>query len=677
MSVSYEEERAGMVELQIARRGITEPRILDAFRVVPRESFVPPMMREFAYRDAPLPIGEDQTISQPYVVALMIDALALGENDKVLEVGAGSGYAAALLGRLAREVHTVERHESLAEAARARLAALAVANVHVHHGDGTLGLPEHGPFDAIAVAAGGPEVPRALLEQLAPGGRLVIPVGPDASSQVLLRVKRDASGRFEEEEIADVSFVPLVGEQGWPAGEKATAAVAKSGALEKLVREAAEPIERIESPDLAPLLDRIGDARVVLLGESTHGTSEFYRMRAEITKALVTERGFDFVAVEADWPDAACIDDFVHGRLPSSRSDFAPFSRFPTWMWRNEDVAEFVRWMQIHDADAERKVGFHGLDIYSLFTSIAAVLSYLDEVDPAAADVARARYGTLSPWQKDPAAYGRAVLSGSYESSEDAVLSMLRDMLEKRFEYAKGDDARRFFDAAQNARVVASAERYYRAMYYRSAVSWNLRDQHMFDTLESLLAFYGPESRGVVWEHNSHVGDARATDMAARGELSLGQLCRERFGSRAYLIGFGTDHGTVAAASDWERPMERMRVRPSRADSYEELMHRSGVPAFFLHLRRAAPARGARRAPARAPRARDRRRVPPGERAREPLLPREPAASVRRARLDRRDARGHAARDSHATAGAGAPRDVPVRTLRASLAPPRGRACVA
>jgi erythromycin esterase-like protein len=354
-----------------------------------------------------------------------------------------------------------------------------------------------------------------------------------------------------------------------------------------LVREVAEPIQDLDAAAIDGLIDRIGDARVVLLGEATHGTSEFYRMRALITQELVKRLGFDFVAVEADWPDAARIDSYVIGDPPRTGVRFTPFSRFPTWMWRNREVDEFVAWLRswnLEQRDPADRSGFHGLDLYSMFTSIAVVLAYLDDVDPEAARLARSRYGALTPWQKDPAAYGLAVLQGRYEASEEAVVAMLKEMLERRLDYAL-EDGERFFDAAQNARVVADAERYYRAMYYGPAASWNLRDRHMFDTLQSLLSFYGPESRGVVWEHNSHVGNALATEMSLRGELNVGQLCGTQFGDGVYIVGFGTDHGTVAAASDWDEPMERMRVRPARPDSYERLFHDSGVPAFLLHLK--------------------------------------------------------------------------------------------
>jgi protein-L-isoaspartate(D-aspartate) O-methyltransferase len=589
--------RETMVAEQLEARGITDGRVLRAFREVAREEFVPPELRQAAYRDSPLPIGGGQTISQPYIVAATIEALQLQGGERVLEIGAGSGYAAAVMSRIARDVFTVERHGPLADEARERLARLCFLNVSVLHADGTLGWPEQAPYDAIAVAAGGPEVPQALLSQLKVGGRLVIPVGPE-EAQVLTRVTQVAPGDFRSEPLMDVRFVPLIGEQGWPEEKPRLnfrGPARSGGALVKLIREACEPLDELEDAPLDALLERIGGAKVVLLGEATHGTSEFYRLRARLTAELIERRGFNFVAVEADWPDTSRIDDHVLGDPPRSKYEFTPFTRFPTWMWRNREVDDFAAWLRernLRQRDRSRRAGFHGLDLYSLFTSAAVVLSYLDEVDPDAAKLARARYALLTPWQHDPSAYGHAVLWGHSQSAEDEVVAMLRELLDRRLEYAHRD-GERFFDAAQNARVVANAERYYRAMYSGSAASWNLRDTHMFDTLQSLLAFYGPDARGVIWAHNSHLGDASATEMSARGELNLGQLCRTTFGARAYLIGFGTDHGTVAAASNWDEPMQVMTVRPAHAQSYERLFHQTVVPAFTLHLR--APRRAALR----------------------------------------------------------------------------------
>jgi erythromycin esterase-like protein len=353
-----------------------------------------------------------------------------------------------------------------------------------------------------------------------------------------------------------------------------------------LIREAAEPFGDLETADLGALLDRIGDSRVVLLGEATHGTSEFYRFRARLTRELVLRKGFNIVAVEADWPDAAQLDRYIRNQ------ELAPaeepiFSRFPTWMWRNREVLDFIQWLRMHNdgvSEPERKVSFHGLDLYSLYSSIGSVIRYLEKVDPEAAQVARLRYGCLTPWERDPALYGRAALTRRFNLCEAEVLTTLREMLSRRMEYASRD-GERFLDAVQNARIVANAERYYRAMYYGSAESWNLRDRHMFDTLLMVLGFRGSEAKAVVWEHNSHLGNAAATEMGARGELNVGQLTREHFRDDAYLIGFGTDHGTVAAATDWDGEMEVKRVRPAHPESYERLCHLSQIPSFLLPLR--------------------------------------------------------------------------------------------
>lgn len=577
-----------MVAEHIAARGVKNPHVLRAMRSVPREAFVPETLAEFAYEDAPLPIAAEQTISQPFIVALMLDAARLAPGDHVLEVGAGSGYAAAVISRAAARVVSVERHAVLARGARERLAALGYDNATVVEGDGTLGWPEQAPYDVIIVSAGGPAAPEALLSQLAVGGRLVIPVGPNARQQRLVRVTRTGPNQYAEDDLGGVTFVPLIGEQGWAdeSAERPARRPPRPSGIPRLIRESCEPIADIESVELGPLLERIGNARVVLLGEATHGTSEFYRMRARITRELILRRDFRSVAIEADWPDAAAVDRYI-GHLPATERRFVPFSRFPTWMWRNREMLELVEWLREYNREhpaAHQRVRFHGLDLYSLYTSAEAVLRYLGRVDPAAARAARERYGCLSPWEGDPAAYGRAAVSGQYRRCEREVVAQLEELLARRLDYAAadGDD---FLDAAQNARLVANAERYYRVMYYGSVESWNLRDRHMFDTLEALLAFRGEESKIVVWEHNSHVGDARATEMGARGEHNVGSLCRQRFGDQLVSVGFGTDNGTVAAASAWDEPMQVMRVRPALAESYEALFHASGLPAGMLHLR--------------------------------------------------------------------------------------------
>lgn len=592
---NQDERRRQMVERHLAARGIDDPDVLAAFLAVPREPFVGESMAEFAYDDSPLPIAAGQTISQPFIVALMAEALELSLGDRVLEVGTGSGYAAAILSRLAATVYSVERHSELAQLAAERCLRLGYDNVHVLHGDGSLGWPEHAPYDAIVVAASGPEVPAPLLDQLAVGGRLVIPVGPDFENQQLVKVERLPDGSLVRTGLGAVRFVPLLGAAGWakappPRGSIESPSPRGDHAVVALVREQAEVIEDLEQVDLAPLLERISDRRVVLLGEATHGTSEFYRFRARLTRELVRQRGFNVVTVEADWPDAAQIDRWVRGR-PALPMVGPAFARFPTWMWRNLEMRALVDWLREHNLgveDPRRKVSFHGLDLYSLYASRDAVLSYLDGVDPEAAQVARLRYGCLTPWERDPALYGRATLTGRYRSCEQAVVSSLVDLLNRRLDYETQDhgagDGELFFDAAQNARVVAAAESYYRIMYYGSHESWNLRDTHMFDTLEKILAFRGPDAKVVVWEHNSHLGDAAATEMGTRGEINVGHLTRRAHGDGAFLVGFGTDHGTVAAASDWDGPMQIKQVRPAIAGSYERLCHDTGQPAFLLPL---------------------------------------------------------------------------------------------
>ena len=597
-------DRAFMVARHLEARGIADPRVLTAMGKVPREMFVSGPLTEFAYEDSALPIEAGQTISQPYIVARMVELAELKPGDTVLEVGAGSGYAAAVIGRIASRVYAIERHKALADQARGRQRALGHDNVEIICADGTKGLPEHAPFDAIIVSAGGPKVPEALKRQLAVGGRLVIPVGRDVH-QALLLVRRTGEDSFEQEDHGGVTFVPLIGEEGWEAPKAAKAETsidaktsgfangllipsqrAKTArtSLSQVIANAAEPFGDLD--DLAALAERFADRRVVLLGEATHGTAEFYDARARITEMLVKKHGFNIVAVEADWPDAATYDALVRGR-PRPEVPKAPFSRFPTWMWRNGQVGGFLRRLKAVNetiADPDRRVGFYGLDVYSLGASIEAVLAYLDRVDPEAAHIARQRYGCLAPWRAEPARYGHMAISSGYALCEKPVTDALLDLLRHRLGYlAKDGDA--FFDAEQNARIVAAAEQYYRIMYFGGAQSWNLRDQHMFNTLERVLAHRGPDSKAVVWAHNSHIGDAAFTEMGqVRGEFNIGQLARARFGDDAALIGFGTDRGTVAAASNWDEPMEIKRVRSARDDSYEGRSRDAGIDAFFLDL---------------------------------------------------------------------------------------------
>jgi erythromycin esterase-like protein len=359
------------------------------------------------------------------------------------------------------------------------------------------------------------------------------------------------------------------------------------------VREAALPLEGRDG-DWDALLELVGDARFVLLGEATHGTHEFYRARAGITRRLVEEKGFSALAVEADWPDALRVDHWVRGEGSDATAAEAlgGFARFPQWMWRNNDVVELAEWLREHNAalpSGAPRVGFYGIDLYSMFASIEAVIRYLDGVDPEAAERARSRYGCFDRAGRDPQAYGHGAELGITAACREEAVRQLREL---RTRIAADDGGTPpgdgLFHAEQNARLVKNAEEYYRSMFSPGVSSWNLRDCHMADTLDALAAHLegkGAAGKLVVWAHNSHLGDSRATEMGERGEWNVGQLMRERHGEAARLVGFTTHDGSVTAATDWDAPAERKRVRPALPESYEALFHAAGLRAFYLPLR--------------------------------------------------------------------------------------------
>ena len=341
------------------------------------------------------------------------------------------------------------------------------------------------------------------------------------------------------------------------------------------------------------VLDTIGDAALVLLGEASHGTHEFYRLRAELTRVLIECKGFNLVAVEADWPDAYRVNRWVRAASADRTPEEAlgDFQRFPRWMWRNRDVVDFLTWLRGHNDTREpaARVGFYGLDLYSLHASMAAVLQYLRKVDPPAFERARDRYSCFEHFGEDSQAYGYAATLGLSRSCEDEVVAQLLELRRRAAEYATRDGrvaADEYFFAEQNARLVRNAEEYYRAMFAGRSESWNLRDTYMVEALEALLAHTAATGAGaakaVVWAHNSHLGDARATQMGRGGELNVGQLVRERHGSSACLIGFTTHEGEVTAASNWDEPAQLKRVRPSLPGSVERLFHEAGLEGFFL-----------------------------------------------------------------------------------------------
>ena len=346
--------------------------------------------------------------------------------------------------------------------------------------------------------------------------------------------------------------------------------------------------------DYDALLRLIGPARFALLGEASHGTREFYRERAAITRRLITEKGFTAVAVEADWPDAWRVNRYVRGLSndPDAAAALSGFQRFPGWMWRNTEVRDFVEWLRDHNTSRSPgdQVGFYGMDLYSLFASMHEVLAYLDRTDSGAARRARSRYACFDHAAEDSQAYGYAASFGMAPSCEDAVVQQLRDMTRRAADISStpGLERDEDFYAQQNARLVRNAEEYYRTMFGARASSWNLRDSHMVETLQALdrhLGAGGMQPRIAVWAHNSHLGDAAATEMGDRGEWNVGQLMRERYAGDAVRVGFSTHHGWVTAASDWDDPPRRKRVRDGLPDSWEELFHQTGSSRFWLALR--------------------------------------------------------------------------------------------
>ena len=342
------------------------------------------------------------------------------------------------------------------------------------------------------------------------------------------------------------------------------------------------------SRDLDPLMDQIADARFVLLGEASHGTSEFYTWRAELSKRLIREKGFTFIGVEGDWPDCYHVNRFIKAYPDAGRSArdvLHAFSRWPTWMWANDEVVELVTWLRRYNnaVPVERQAGFYGLDVYSLYESMAAVVEYLERIDPAAAQAARRAYRCFEPYGEDVQEYARATVLVP-TSCEDEAVAMLQELRLHATEYQE-DGRDTYFNAEQNAFIARNAELYYRTMVRGGPTSWNVRDHHMTETLERLMAHHGPTAKAIVWAHNTHIGDARFTDMANAGMVNVGQLVRMGHAAEGVvLVGFGSHRGTVIAAKEWGLPMQRMRVPEARPGSYEDVLHRAGVRNFLLRF---------------------------------------------------------------------------------------------
>lgn len=355
-----------------------------------------------------------------------------------------------------------------------------------------------------------------------------------------------------------------------------------------------EPLS-VKDPVPEKMIRAAGNKRFILIGEATHGTAEFYRIRAEITKELIRQGLCDIVAVEADWPDAYRVNRYVCNRTEDKDGSEAlsDFERFPTWMWRNTEVLDFIEWLRDFNKNRKTEIpcGFYGLDLYSMTASIEAVINYLDKIDPAEGQRARERYACFGQFNNDPRSYGLAASSGVLDSCEREAIAQLMDMKQKALTYLERDGAfagDEFFSAQQNAEIVSKAEEYYRAMYRGYPNTWNLRDRHMFTTLENLYRYFSLKTeravKAVVWAHNSHLGNAAATDMEQRGEFNIGQLAKEKYGNECVNIGFSTSYGTVTAASDWDALWETKAIRKPLSGSYEELFSRLREKQFYIDL---------------------------------------------------------------------------------------------
>lgn len=560
-------------------KGINNSILLKAFQDIPEEFFLSENLHPYFYEDVRTENNFEKIEPRVIVIARMLEQLKVTEKEagkKILITGLDSIYVLVVLSKIYKEVYSIETNETYAKWTLDVLNTINISNVFTKVGAAEIGWKEKESFDTILIASEVKEVSASLKEQLKIGGTLLAPVGPDWAHVMLEFTERFSETEYRVKALRDTYYIPkpkvlpFLSEATHPDIELIDEIGINSKAF-KTIKD--YPIDQ--------LLDRIGDAKVVLLGEASHGTSEFYLTRQAITKALIEKKGFDFVCAEADWSDAEQINNYV--RNDFKQQDWMPFVRFPQWMWKNKEVLDFVEWLKKYNERHQNTIGFYGLDLYGLENSIDLVIKYLEELDKDLASLAKKRYGCITPYMTDPATYGKLVLSNQLKSCEKDVLDMLFDLLKNR---NKLNHSRAYLYAYQNSTVVVDAERYYKAMYYGSAESWNLRDFHMFYTLKSLLDYYGKESKAIVWAHNSHIGNALATEMYSRGEINIGHLCKEHFEDKSYHIGFGTHTGTVAAAKNWGDSMKVMNVNNSIEGSYENLCHKTRIPNFTLPLRK-------------------------------------------------------------------------------------------
>lgn len=553
---------------QLKDRGIENKLLLQIFLEVTNE------FSAFIEKETFSPEKSVSTEPGLMEIASILGQINIERGKKFLAIGIDSLYIILVLSKIYEQVFVVVSKKEKAKSILNELNKLQIKTVFLIADIWKTDWLETHLFDAILITTEVNEVPDKLKKHLNTGGKLLRAIGKDWKPIIFEIAEKISQTEFKEELIRGEYFIPKpkflpeVLSNGHPDQE-----------IVDEIKVRAISFDATSNFPVDQLLKRIGNAQLVLLGEASHGTSEFYNTRQEITKALIEQKGFDFVCAEADWSDAEQINNYV--RKKNHRSNWMPFARFPKWMWRNTEVLHFVEWMKKYNAKHQNKHGFYGLDLYGLENSIDLVIKYLEQEDIELANMAKSRYACITPYMSDPAVYGKLLHSKQLKSCEKHVLKMLADLLKNKLRLNHSPE---YFYACQNAAVVVDAERYYKSMFYGNEESWNLRDFHMFYTILSLLSYFGSNKKIVVWAHNSHIGNAVATEMYSHGEINIGHLCKEYFGNSSYHIGFGTHTGTVAAAHNWGDEMQVMPVNDSRYDSYENLCYQSNIPAFTLPL---------------------------------------------------------------------------------------------
>lgn len=578
-NINLEAMKKVSIKELLKNKGISNKLLLEAFQNIPEALFSSETMRTYFHQDLKSEENLDKIDPKIITVTRILEQLQVKEENKILITGVNSVSILAALSKIYKDVYAVEKTEAYAIWTLEVLKEIGITNVHLQTGNLEDGWTEQAPFNAILIATELKEIPTTLKIQLKVGAKLLAPIGPDWTHVMLKSIERVSETEYVTKALRGKYYIPKP--KTLP---KTSTKVYPESEITEEIKTNSIPFKTIKDFPMDGLLERIGDANVVLLGEASHGTSEFYTTREEITKALIEKKGFNLVCAEADWPDAEHVNNYIKNRYESE--DWMPFMDFPKWMWRNKEALSLMEWLKEHNTKHNNTVGFYGLDLYGLENSINLLVKNLKNIDSELSDLAKSHYSGIIPYMTKPELYGRLVKDKALVSSEKEIANMLFDLLKNK---NKLNHSEAYFHAYQNATVVADAEHYYRTMHLDSTDSWNLRDAHMFYTLKSLLSYFGGksknESKAVVWAHNSHIGNAMGTEMYERGEINIGHLCKEHFGSKAYTIGFGTHTGTVAAANNWGEEVKIMSVNESAPGSYENLFHKTNIPNFTLPLR--------------------------------------------------------------------------------------------